>query len=98
MIYMFVIGNFGVSQTVPKAEAIPTSATGNWEWINYSSDGGSYSPQTQVNSDNVQYLEMKWIYPFQQTGDTTFPNTVQEGSSAPPLVVDGVVYTRSKGQ
>jgi len=90
---LVVAGNFGVSKAVPEAEAIPVSATGNWEWINYGSDGGSYSPQTQVNSDNVQYLEMKWIYPFQQTGETTFPNTVQEGSSAPPIVVDGVVFT-----
>jgi glucose dehydrogenase len=82
------------SNTVPQAEAIaPTTVTGNWEWINYASDGGSYSPQTQINNDNVQWLEMKWLFPFQSGIATSYPNTVQEGAGAPLLIVDGVVYS-----
>ncbi|MBM3898115.1 MAG: hypothetical protein FJ358_06300 [Thaumarchaeota archaeon] len=48
----------------PVGGAAPTVATGNWEWINYQPTGGSYSPQTQINKDNVQYLETKWVYPY----------------------------------
>jgi len=80
---------------VPSVEAV---GPGNWEWINYGPDGGSFSPQTQINKETVAYLEMKWIYPFQSDIETTFPNSVQEGASAPPIIVDGVVYVAKNKQ
>ena len=80
---------------VPNVEAV---GPGNWEWINFDSDGGSFSPQTQINKETVAYLEMKWLYPFQSDVETTFPNSVQEGASAPPIVVDGIVYVAKNKQ
>ncbi len=80
---------------VPSVEAV---GPGNWEWINYGPDGGSFSPQTQINKETIAYLEMKWIYPFQSDIETTFPNSVQEGASAPPIIVDGVVYVAKNKQ
>ncbi len=52
----------------PVGGAAPTVPTGNWEWINYQPTGGSYSPQTQINKGNIQYLETKWIYPIPRAG------------------------------
>ena len=80
---------------VPSVEAV---GPGNWEWINYGPDGGSFSPQTQINKETITYLEMILIYPFQSDVETTFPNSVQEGASAPPIIVDGVVYVAKNKQ
>ncbi|MBI2649516.1 MAG: PQQ-binding-like beta-propeller repeat protein, partial [Thaumarchaeota archaeon] len=75
----------------PVGGAVPTVATGNWEMVNYGPTGGSYSPQNQINKDNVQYLETKWVYPYQRpTPAGKIGNAY--GSMAAPLVVDGTVY------
>lgn len=98
------MAGFGNAVTgVPQAEAAGANpnanvAAGNWEWINRGPDGGSFMPQDQITSDTVQYLEMKWLYPFQAGVDTTFPNTVQEGASAPPITVDGITYVGKNKQ
>ena len=36
----------------------------NWEMINHNALGTSYNPQTLINRDNVDQLEVKWIYPY----------------------------------
>ena len=36
----------------------------NWEWVNHDSFGGSFNPQSQINEDNVEFLEMKWLFPY----------------------------------
>ena len=71
---------------------IPKIVTGNWEWINYQPTGGSYSPQFEINSENVEWLETKWIYPYPEDMDTHMLTRAQTGSSAPPIIVDGVAY------
>ncbi len=69
---------------------VPTVVTGNWEFVNYQAAGGSYSPQMEINRDNVEFLELKWIFPYSSVECNL--GTCQVGSNAPPLVVDGVVY------
>ena len=91
--WTFVSNN--TETVVPNVEAV---GPGNWEWINFDSDGGSFSPQTQINKETISYLEMKWLYPFQSEVETTFPNTSQEGASAPPIIVDGIVYVAKNKQ
>ena len=78
----------------PPAGGVPTVVTGNWEWINYQPTGGSYSPQQQINADNVELLELKWIFPYTTLADDEhlFNAGVQLGAQAPPLVIDGIVY------
>ncbi|MCS4538154.1 MAG: PQQ-binding-like beta-propeller repeat protein [Thaumarchaeota archaeon] len=76
----------------PVGGAAPTVATGNWEFVNYQPTGGSYSPQNQINKDNVQYLETKWIYPYRDAVEKTTWTGVQRGSGAPVIIVDGTVY------
>ena len=40
------LSNSNDTAVVPSVEAV---GPGNWEWINYGPDGGSFSPQTQIN-------------------------------------------------
>jgi outer membrane protein assembly factor BamB len=60
--------------------------------VNYQPTGGSYSPQTQINKDNVQYLETKWIYPYTRITRATQLNPAHVGSGAPVAIVDGVAF------
>lgn len=82
----------------PPRGGVPTVVTGNWEWVNYQPTGGAFSPQQEVNRDNVEFLEMKWIFPYTSIGDAHGFNrggvvsTPQEGAQTPPLVIDGIVY------
>ena len=71
------------------------SEENNWEYINHNVRGTNYSPQNQINAENVHMLELKWTYPFPsaseflryQPGGIAF-----EGAITPPLIVDGEVF------
>ncbi len=41
-----------------------TQAQANWEFPNGNAFDQDYNPQTQINSSNVQYLGLAWIYPM----------------------------------
>ncbi len=79
---------------VPKANAQQKPVGANWEMEAYDNLGQNFNPQTQITKDNVRFLEMKWIFPFPRApaiaGFGSFRG--EEGSLAPPLVVDGIVY------
>ena len=70
----------------------------NWEFVNHDAFGTNYSPQNQINAENVHMLELKWTYPFPsaseflryQPGGIAF-----EGAITPPLIVDGEVFVAS---
>ena len=70
----------------------------NWEFVNHNSWGSNYSPQNDINKENVHLLELKWIYPFPpaseflryQSGGIPF-----EGVITPPLIIDGNVFVAS---
>jgi outer membrane protein assembly factor BamB len=67
----------------------------NWQNVNGNSWAQNYSPQTQINKNNVDNLEVKWIFPV--GSKALAPAALQgvtlgEGTSTPPIVQDGVVY------
>ncbi|MCS4538596.1 MAG: PQQ-binding-like beta-propeller repeat protein [Thaumarchaeota archaeon] len=68
----------------------------NWEYLNGNEFGWNYNPQNRLNKDNVQFLELKWIYPMptvtQQNLKIAGLAGIAEGSMAPPLVVDGTAF------
>ncbi len=66
----------------------------NWEMINHNIKGGNYNPQTIINKQNVQLLELKWIYPFPPASSIAAQGftITQEGSATPPIIADGIVY------
>ncbi len=66
----------------------------NWEYINHNVRGTNYSPQNQINADNVHMLELKWTYPIPAATEFNKQEGISltEGSMTPPLVINGTVY------
>ncbi len=65
----------------------------DWWYTNANQWGQGYQPQNQINRGNIQFLEMKWIYPWPAAPGKVggYPaNTV--GATASPLVVNGILY------
>ena len=72
---------------IPVAKAATSSADwpgvdGNYPY-NY-----NYSPQTTINAQNVQTLQMRWVFPVPPHP----PNYGSDGIIITPLVVHGYVY------
>src|SRR3990172_7717501 len=71
----------------------------DWQYVNGNSWAWNYSPQTQINKDNVQNLEVKWIFPTSSKAIAPAGIQalgVQEGISTPPIVRNGVVYVTTQ--
>ena len=50
---------------LPSRLATPlTQAQANWEFPNGNAFNQDYNPQNQINSSNVQYLGLSWIFPL----------------------------------
>ncbi len=72
----------------------------DWHYVNGNSWAWNYSPQTQITKDNVEQIEVKWIFPVQAKatavqGLQVSGSGVNEGSTTPPIVNDGIVYILS---
>ncbi|MCL5318248.1 MAG: PQQ-binding-like beta-propeller repeat protein, partial [Thaumarchaeota archaeon] len=70
----------------------------DWQYVNGNSWGQNYSPETQINKNNVGNLEVKWVFPF--GSKDLAPAAIralgaQEGVNTPPVVRNGVVYVTS---
>ncbi|MBI2937282.1 MAG: PQQ-binding-like beta-propeller repeat protein [Thaumarchaeota archaeon] len=71
----------------------------DWQYVNGNSWAWNYSPQTQINKDNVGNLEVKWLFPL--GSKALAPAGMQaiqgftEGTTTPPVVRDGTVYVNS---
>ena len=48
----------------PAAAAPLTQAEANWQFPNGNALNQDYNPQNQINSSNIQYLGLDWIYPI----------------------------------
>ncbi len=88
---LFSVRTASALNHVPLGGSVPTVVTGNWEWVNYQPNGGSYSPQQDINRENVEFLELQWIFPYVEV-ECNIGFICQQGSSAPTLIVDGIVY------
>lgn len=76
------------------AAPLATSAE-DWQYPNSNSWAWGYSPQTQINRNNVDQLEVKWIFPLapkSAAASIIQPLALNEGTQTPPLVVDGKVF------
>ena len=81
-------------QAVAYAAPLSTSEK-DWQYVNGNSWGWNYSPETKINKDNVQNLEVKWIFPIgSKAGAPTALQAVplNEGTGAPPIIRNGVVF------
>ena len=81
VVALAVIGFAGPKTSVPEPRA-------DQEWPVYggTQENTKYSPLDQINRDNVEGLEMAWVY---HTGDEGY--TIE----CNPIIVDGVLYATS---
>ncbi len=92
----------GAFAIAPAAAASPSGslAGANWPYINGNIAATNWSNQTQLTSANAASMQVQWVVPFPNV-DTTWKQapgaswSVEPGSSAPPLIVNGIVYVVS---
>ena len=85
--------NLGDNPTIASGQEL-TRDMSNWDMINYGKYGTSYNPQSMINRDNADNLEMKWIYPYPPTTYPTIGGAkTYAGSGSPILIVDGIAYS-----
>lgn len=66
----------------------------DWEYVNGGQYAQNFSPQTQINKDNVGQLEIKWLAPMgsRALAPTAISSiTLPEGVNTPPIVKNGIV-------
>src|SRR5262245_16494430 len=69
------------------ATYMPSLAKGDWFTYTGDNTGARYSPQSQINADNFNKLEVAWRFKTDNLG--TKPEFKLEGT---PLVVKGIMY------
>src|SRR6516165_2492967 len=77
-----------VGQTGSSAPYFPSVDKGDWPTYTGQINGSRYSPQSQINADNFNKLEVAWRFKTDSMGPK--PEFKLEGT---PLVVRGVLYT-----
>ena len=92
--YILVASTFMGVAPIGEAEAQNLSREErNWEMLNHNKWSHNNNPQTQINKENAQFIELKWVAPIpsvNQLGAGDWSNT--EGTQAPQIIVDGVVF------
>ncbi len=79
-----LVGQTGTSS----APYFPSVEKGDWPTYTGQINGSRYSPQSQINADNFNKLEVAWRFKTDNLG--TKPEFKLEGT---PLVVKGILYT-----
>jgi len=77
-----------------------STAGANWAYVDDDIEATNWSNQTQITAATAASLQVQWVVPFPNT-DLTWKQapgaswTTEPGSSAPPLIVNGIVYVVS---
>ncbi len=65
----------------------------DWPFYGGNREGNRYSPLTQIDTSNVQNLEVAWMYNAAEPADSTDPeNRRAKAIQCQPIVVHGVLY------
>lgn len=99
MSILVVSGLSGAFSIAPAAAAAPSASNSNsnWAYINGNIAATNWFNQTQLTSANAGSMQVHWVVPFPNV-DLTWKQapgakwTVEPGSSANPLIVNGIVY------
>ena len=99
--HILINGILTLSCSLP-ITAIAQQGSGSSDWLNYGGDSGhsKYSSLSQINADNVQRLEVAWIWNSVDQAIRESNAMIRERGSfrsyayeVTPLAVDGVLYT-----
>jgi hypothetical protein len=108
---LFVVSGVGASVLMNPAAASPataapaaapavTQAEANWEYPNGNAFGQDYNPQNQINSSNIQYLGLSWIYPLPALPTSLNPLAGSalgtSGVGVDPLIVNGTAFVMTQ--
>lgn len=97
---LVVSGLSGAISLAPAAAASSTSSNGNWDYVNGNIGATNSYNQSFLTSSNAGSMQVQWVVPFPNV-DTTWQQVpgakwnVEPGSSAPPLIHNGIVYVVS---
>jgi len=89
----------GALLAAPVHAATPSS-NANWDYVNGNLGATNWFNQTQLTSTNAGSMQVQWVVPFPNV-DLTWQQapgakwSVEPGSSAPPLIHNGIVYVVS---
>jgi outer membrane protein assembly factor BamB len=64
----------------------------DWAYYNANKYGWNYAAQKQIDKQNAQFLEVKWVFPIPANPGDPNKFFVTEGVGLTPLVYRGVVY------
>lgn len=70
----------------------------DWQYTQGNSWAWNYSPQNQINKNNVDQLEVKWVAPLAVSANApAYMKALNagEGSTTPVIIHDGVAYLRT---
>jgi glucose dehydrogenase len=70
------------------------SNVSSWEHPAYDEWNSGFSPQTMITRENVDLLELKWVYHFRDSPEI-FGAIPPEGIQTTPLVFEGIIYIAS---
>jgi len=110
---LFLVSSVSASVLMIPASASPNSAASmapaplsgaeaNWAYTDGNQFAQDYNPQHQINSSNVQYLGIQWLYPL-----PAYPPALLSlytaggriGVDTTPMIVNGTIYaTTQEGQ
>src|SRR5712691_12163553 len=98
---LFFFSTIGASVLINPASASPNSLAAatplsaleaNWVGGSGNQFNTDYSPQTQINSSNAQYLGLSWLFPL-PTHSTALLNVAGGlGVDTAPLIINGTIY------
>jgi len=74
--------------------SLAQSPFSSWEHPAYDEWNTGFSPQTTITRENVDLLELKWIYHFRDSPEL-FGAVPPEGIQTTPLIFQGIVYIAS---
>ena len=79
---------------VPSATSSLSQAEANWASPNGNRFDQDYSPQTQINSSDTQYLGLDWVFPLPARPPplATYAGQGGLGVDTAPMIVNGTVY------
>jgi quinoprotein glucose dehydrogenase len=85
----------GLWDVVAESRATPDVSTADWSSYGRDPGGSRYSPLKAINRDNVQRLEVAWVYRTGDWSDGEDKFGTTSAFEATPLLVDGTLYLAS---
>jgi len=73
-----------------------TSLQANWAYSNGNQFNWNYNPQTVINSSNVQYLSLSWLFPLPTHPTALLSVSGGLGVDTAPLIINGTIYATTQ--